>query len=90
MEHGVNLTKESNMNYEDYGYFDWQREELVKYINKLNADSETLMEENPGLWISKLTNNPDHWAEYGVYDPYTLDAYLDAEAARETRKEYYE
>jgi|TARA_B100001750_G_C15416743_1_gene550713 hypothetical protein len=88
MEHGVNLTKESNMNYEDYGYFDWQREELVKYINKLNADSETLMEENPGLWISKLTNNPDHWAEYGVYDPYTLDAYLDAEAARETRKEY--
>ena len=44
--------------------------------------------ENPGLWISKLTNNPDHWAEYGVYDPYTLDAYLDAEAARETRKEY--
>ena len=76
------------MNYEDYGYFDWQREELVKYINKLNADSETLMEENPGLWISKLTNNPVHWAEYGVYDPYTLDAYLDAEAARETRKEY--
>jgi len=88
MEHGVNLTKESNMNYEDYGYFDWQRNELVKYIDKLNADSETLMEENPGLWISKLTNNPDHWAEYGVYDPYTLDAYLDAEAARETRKEY--
>ena len=87
MEHGVNLTKESNMNYEDYGYFDWQREELVKYIDKLNADSETLMEENTGLWISKLTNNPDHWAEYGVYDPYTLDAYLDAEAAREIRKE---
>ena len=70
------------MNYEDYGYFDWQRNELVKYIDKLNADSETLMEENPGFWIGKLTNDPDHWAEYGVYDPYTLDAYLDAEAAR--------
>ena len=76
------------MNYEDYGYFDWQRNELVKHIDKLNADSEKLMDENPSLWISKLTNNPDHWAEYGVYDPYTLDAYLDAEAARETRKEY--
>ena len=76
------------MNYEDYGYFDWQREELVKYIDKLNADSETLMEENPGLWISKLTNDPDHWADYGVYSPQTLEAYLDAEAEREIRKEY--
>tara|TARA_Y100000590_G_scaffold13532_1_gene16343 strand:- start:223 stop:468 length:246 start_codon:yes stop_codon:yes gene_type:complete len=76
-----------NGNYFVDEYFDWQRNELVKYIDKLNADSEKLMEENPGFWIGKLTNDPDHWAEYGVYDPYTLDAYLDAQAAREIRKE---
>ena len=71
------------MNYEDYGYFDWQRNELVKYIDKINADAQKAMDNDPDLWIGKLTNNPDHWAGYGVYDPYTLDAYLDAEAANE-------
>ena len=45
------------------------------------------MDENPSLWIGKLTNDPDHWAEYGVYSPRTLDAYLYAEASRQTYKE---
>ena len=46
------------------------------------------MDENPSLWISKLTNDPDHWEDYGVYSPQTLEAYLDAEAEREISKEY--
>ena len=69
-------------------YFAWQREELVKHIDKLNADAQEAMDNDPGLWIGKLTNNPDHWEDYGVYSPQTLEAYLDAEAEREIRKEY--
>ena len=69
-------------NYADK-YFDWERDELVKYIDKLNTDAQKLMDENPSLWIGKLTNNPDHWEEYGVYDPYTLDMYLMAELSNE-------
>ena len=69
-------------------YFAWQREELVKHIDKLNADAQEAMDNDPGLWIGKLTNNPDHWEDYGVYSPQTLEAYLDAEAEREISKEY--
>ena len=69
-------------------YFAWQREELVKHIDKLNADAQEAMDNDPDLWIGKLTNNPDHWEDYGVYSPQTLEAYLDAEAEREIRKEY--
>ena len=63
-------------------YFDWQRNELVKHIDKINADAQKAMDNDPGLWIGKLTNDPDHWADYGVYSPQTLEAYLDAEAER--------
>ena len=75
------------MIYADH-YFDWQRNELVKYIDKINADAQEAMDNDPGLWIGKLTNNPDHWEDYGVYSPQTLEAYLDAEAEREISKEY--
>ena len=55
--------------------------ELVNHINKLNQANI-----DSGI-VSILTNDPDHWAEYGVYSPRTLDAYLDAEASRQTYKE---
>ena len=53
---------------------------LVKHINKLNADSQKLMDENPGLFIGNLTNDPEHWFGYGIYSPAQLDYYLNAEA----------
>ena len=58
------------------------REKLVDYIDKINAESKQLMEEEKGLWVGMLTNDPDHWEEYGVYTPKHLDAYLDREAER--------
>ena len=73
-----------NGNYMLESNIEWyaeQAELLVKHINKLNADAQKLMDENPGLWISKLTNDPDHWAEYGICTVSELDTYLDAEAA---------
>lgn len=69
-----------NGNYFVDGYFEEKREELVRYINQLNADAQRDMDENEGLYIGLLTNDPDHWADYGVYDPYTLEKYLDNEA----------
>ena len=77
-----NYMLESNME-----WYAEQAEKLVKHINKINAASQKEVENNPGLWIPKITNDPKHWAEYGVHTPGELEAYLDREAEREMRKE---
>ena len=56
--------------------------ELVEHINKINTDAQKLMDENPGLWIGKLSDDPKHWAEYNIHTVSELEKYLDAEAAR--------
>ena len=53
---------------------------LMEYINGLNEVAREKMKADPNLWIGELINDPDHWAEYGVYTPKQLDAYLDKEA----------
>ena len=40
-----------------------QAEKLVAHINKLNADAQKQMENDPDLWIGMLTNDIFHWAE---------------------------
>ena len=52
---------------------------LINHINKMNADAQKRMDINPNLWIGKLTNDPDHWACYGVYTPEDFEKYLDNE-----------
>ena len=52
---------------------------LIEHINKVNADTKSEMDANPNLWIGKLTNDPDHWAAYGVYTPKDFEKYLDNE-----------
>ena len=59
---------------------------LMNYINELNEKTQELMDANPNIWISKLINDPDHWAEYGVFTPKHLDAYLDKESDRELER----
>ena len=59
---------------------------LMNYINELIEEAQKRMDAEPSLWISKLTNDPDHWAEYGVYTPKQLDSYLDKEAERELER----
>ena len=56
---------------------------LMEYINGLNEVAREKMKADPNLWIGELTNDPDHWAEYGVYTPKQLGAYLDREAEAE-------
>jgi hypothetical protein len=49
------------------------------------------MDAIPNLWIGKLTNDPDHWADYGVYSPEGFERYLDNEAKHNQEKEeFYE
>ena len=52
---------------------------LINHINKVNADTKSIVEANPNLWIGRLTNDPDHWAAYGVYTPEDFEKYLDNE-----------
>ena len=61
--------------------------QLIEYINKINADAQSRMNENPNIWIGKLTNDPDHWADYGVYTPEDFERYLDNEAKHCQEKE---
>jgi hypothetical protein len=53
---------------------------LINHINKINADAQKCMDANPNLWVGRLTNDPDHWADYGVYTPEDFERYLDNEA----------
>ena len=52
---------------------------LINHINNVNADAKSMMDELSNLWIGKLTNDPDHWACYGVYTPEDFEKYLDNE-----------
>ena len=54
--------------------------QLIEHINKFNEDNQSRMDENPNLWIGRLTNDPDHWNDYGVYTPEDFEKYLDNEA----------
>lgn len=75
-----------NMNYMIESNNEWyaeQAEKLVAHINKLNADAQKQMENDPDLWIGMLTNDIFHWAEYGVHTVADLEKYLDVKAERE-------
>ena len=52
---------------------------LINHINNVNADAKSMMDELSNLWVGKLTNDPDHWACYGVYTPEDFEKYLDNE-----------
>ena len=40
---------------------------LLQYIEGLNAKADLMMEQEPGLWMSKYTDDMSYWAEMGVY-----------------------
>lgn len=57
---------------------DWRLcPDLATYFRLTNAVADWL-EENPieGAWIGRLTEDPDHWAGYGVSTPEELEKYL--------------
>ena len=34
--------------------------QLIEHINKINADTKSIVDSNPNLWIGKLTNDPEN------------------------------
>jgi len=40
---------------------------LLQYIEGLNAKADLMMEQEPGLWMSKYTDDMSYWAEMGVF-----------------------
>jgi len=40
---------------------------LLQYIEGLNAKADLMMEQEPGLWMSKYTDDMSYWADIGVY-----------------------
>lgn len=40
---------------------------LLSYIEGLNAKADLLMEQEPGLWMSKYTDDMSHWYDMGIF-----------------------
>ena len=40
---------------------------LLQHIESLNAHADQMMAQEPGLWMSKYTDDLSHWADMGVY-----------------------
>lgn len=40
---------------------------LLQHIEALNAQADLMMEQEPGLWMSKYTDDMSYWADMGVY-----------------------
>lgn len=40
---------------------------LLQHIESLNAKADLLMEQEPGLWMSKWTDDLSHWHDQGIY-----------------------
>ena len=55
--------------------------ELIKHINKLNEQTRAR-----GA-VGFLTNDPDHWAGYGVYTIGDFQLYLEREHQHNLRKD---
>ena len=82
----TNLKQRYNMSYKNYEKHSVTYQ-LIEHINKMNEDGQKRMDANPNLWVGKLTNDPDHWADYGVYTPEDFERYLDNEAKHCQEKE---
>ena len=71
----------NNLNFkEDFKMGPHYMNELVKHINKLNEETR-----KSGA-VGFLTNDPDHWAEYGVYTIGDFQVYLEREHERNMYK----
>jgi hypothetical protein len=40
---------------------------LLQHIESLNAHADLMMEQKPGLWMSKYTDDMSYWADMGVF-----------------------
>jgi len=57
--------------------------ELRNHIDSVNDQSRKRMANEPGLWIGIVTNDLDHWAEYGIYNVEQYEFYMDYEGCKD-------
>ena len=50
---------------------------LINHINNVNADTKSMMDSNPNLWIGTIVEDPKHWEDYGITTPAQFDRYND-------------
>ena len=71
-----------NGNYMLESNIECQQQKLVEHINKLNEQTKAR-----GA-VGFLTNDPKHWAGYGVYTIEQFQLYLEREHERNMEKEH--
>ena len=70
-----------NGNYMLESNMEWQQQKLVEHIDKMNEETKAR-----GA-VGFLTNDPDHWAGYGVYTVEQFLDYLEREHKHNMEKE---
>lgn len=54
-----------------------QMTNLISHIISLNTQTQKWIDEDPeNRWAGLLTEDPNHWAEYGVYTAEQFDRYM--------------
>ena len=49
---------------------------LLEHLKNINAKSKEKMEKEEGLWIGMITEDLEHWKNYGITTPAQLDRYF--------------
>jgi len=49
---------------------------LLEHLKNINAKSKEKMKKEPGLWIGMITEDLEHWKNYGITTPAQLDRYF--------------
>jgi len=62
---------------------------LLEHLKNMNAKSKERMAKEPGLWIGMITEDLDHWKEYGITTPAQLDRYFLETDVYEMHKDAY-
>lgn len=52
---------------------------LVNHIQAKNAETRAWMAEAPNRWAGIIVEDPEHWAEYGVYSVAQYEHYMAAQ-----------
>ena len=52
--------------------------ELIEHIRKMNEEGRERMAKDPNVWVGMITEDPQHWADYGITTVEQFGDYLDA------------
>jgi len=62
---------------------------LLQHIESLNAKADLMMAQEPGLWMSKYTDDMSHWADMGIFTAADFIRYNLIESISDASKDLY-